>query len=185
MIYVVLAAGESRRMGFAKVFTPLRGRSPLERIAALLAGREAIAVVPAGRQGDAQRIAPQMRVVPNGEPELGMTHSLRLALPAIEKGEDFGIVLGDKPFVQRATLERLEAALRGFDVVYPVNPSDVPGHPVLFAARARDLVASLPDGDTLTRLRDDPSLRSMRVEIEDPGAFADFDEPAEWEAADA
>jgi molybdenum cofactor cytidylyltransferase len=185
MIYVVLAAGESRRMGFEKVFTPLRGRSPLERIAALLDGRSGLVVVPPERQREAQRLAPQMRVLCNGEPKRGMTHSLRLAMEAVEEETDFGVLLGDKPFVARATLDRMERAFVDVDVAYPVDAAGVPGHPVLFTARARALLSKLPDGDTLAGLRDDPSLKRSAVLVDDSGAFADLDEPAEWQAADA
>ncbi|HEY9084543.1 MAG TPA: NTP transferase domain-containing protein [Candidatus Tyrphobacter sp.] len=185
MIYVVLAAGESRRMGFAKVFAPLRGRSPLERIAALLEGREAIVVVPPERRRDAQRMAPRMRMVPNGEPGRGMTHSLRLALEAVEADADFGILLGDEPFLSRATLERIEEAFAGVDVAYPVNAEGVPGHPVIFAARLRARLRELPDGDALSQLRDDSSLVRSVVRCDDPGAYRDLNEPADWEAADA
>lgn len=181
MIYVVLAAGESRRMGFAKVFTPLAGAgTPLERIAALLEGRGAVVVVPPEHSAGARRMAPYMRIVVNAEPERGMAHSLRLALATIAPGEDFGVLLGDKPFLRRSTLERMEASLAGFDVAYPVSRAGVPGHPVLFAASARAIVEHLPDGDTLARARDDRSLRSNGITVDDEGAFADLDEPGDW-----
>jgi len=181
VIYVVLAAGESRRMGFAKVFTPLAGAgAPLERIAALLEARGAVVVVPPERRADARRMAPDMRVVLNAEPERGMTHSLLLGLAAVPQDSPFGVLLGDKPFLRRSTLERMERALDGFDVAYPVDAAGVPGHPVLFSPRARGLVDALPDGDTISVVRDDPSLQRRIVEVADDGAFRDFDEPAEW-----
>ncbi|MHB8433518.1 MAG: nucleotidyltransferase family protein [Candidatus Tyrphobacter sp.] len=183
MIYVVLAAGESRRMGFAKVFTPLAGAgTPLERIAALLEARRAVVVVPPERRADARRMAPDMRVVLNAEPERGMTHSLLLGLAAVPQDSPFGVLLGDKPFLRRSTLERMEASLAGFDVAYPVSRAGVPGHPVIFAAPARAIVEHLPDGDTLARARDDRSLRSNALAVEDEGAFLDLDEPGDWRA---
>lgn len=184
MTYAVLAAGSSTRMGFAKVFTPLGlDGAPLERIAALLDGRDAVVVVPPERMDDVRRMAPAMRVVSNERPERGMVHSLRLALAAIGEGEDFGVVLGDKPFLTRATLEALERALHGHDVVYPTSADAVPGHPVLFAASARERALRLPDGDTIFTLRDDPALRSAPVRVDDAGAFRDLDSPAQWESA--
>lgn len=183
MTYVVLAAGTARRMGFAKVFTPLRGTPPLSRLAALLQGREAIAVVPPERAGEARAMAPAMRVVVNAQPERGMAHSLRLAVAMLDG--DFGVLLGDKPFLRAQTLHVLERALDGADVVYPVRADGVPGHPVLFASHLRERALALPDGDTIVRLRDDPSLRRTRLEIHDGGAFDDLDEPAQWSAADA
>lgn len=184
MTYVVLAAGSSTRMGFDKVFAPLgSGGAPLERVATLLRERCAILVVPRERVEEARRMAPGMRVVVNGEPQRGMAHSLRLALEALDDGEDFGVLLGDKPFLTRATLDALERALRDHDVVYPVSEGGIPGHPVLFAATVREKALQLPDGDTIFTLRDEPALRSARVLIDDAGAFSDLDTPAHWEAA--
>ncbi len=169
-------------MGFAKVFTPLAGGgAPLERIAALLHDREAAVVVPPERRDEASRMAPRMRIVVNAQPERGMTHSLRLALAAIAVASPFGVLLGDKPFLRRAALERVEASLAGFDVAYPVSSAGVPGHPVLFAPRARAIVELLPDGDTLARVRNDASLRSNPVALDDEGAFLDLDEPDDWQ----
>jgi CTP:molybdopterin cytidylyltransferase MocA len=184
MTYVVLAAGASRRMGFDKVFTPLGGgESPLQRIAALLEGRVAIVVVPSRHLADAATMAPALRAVENDEPARGMAHSLRRALTAIGEHEDFGVLLGDKPFFGATLLDRMERAFEGFDVAYPVSALGVPGHPVLFSARVRALAESLPDGDTLALLRDDPSLRRNAVLVKDAGAFADLNDPEQWAAA--
>lgn len=171
-------------MGFDKVFTPLgRGESPLQRIAALLEGRNAIAVVPSKHLAGAQRMAPALRLVANDEPQRGMTHSLRRALSVVDEPGDLAILLGDKPFFNTLLLDRMERALDGFDVAYPVSNEGAPGHPVLFSTRAQELVSFLPEGDTLAQVRDDPSLRRHRVLIENSGAFADLNDPAQWAAA--
>lgn len=183
MTYVVLAAGTASRMGFDKIFTPLAGAAPLARLARLLAGRRAIAVVPPARRAEAARIAPGLKIVENGDPQRGMAHSLQLALARMSDVEDFGVLLGDKPFVLVGTLELLEARLNGCDVVYPVDAGGAPGHPVLFSHRARAAVLALPDGDSLAHARDDRSLRSLRVPVEDRGAFKDLDQPDDWQTA--
>lgn len=182
MIYVVLAAGASRRMGFPKVFTPLPRKegTPLERIAALLEGRDGIAVVPPAHRDDAARMAPRLRLVVNGEAERGMAHSLRCALVEVDEEAAFGVLLGDKPFLTRSSLDALEAAFAGYDVAYPLSPARIPGHPVLFSPRARPFASRLSDGDTLSQLRDEPQLRRTVVRLDDPGAFRDLDEPAQW-----
>lgn len=171
-------------MGFDKVFAPLGGgEAPLQRIAAALDARSGIVVVPSKYLATAASMAGGLRAVANDQPERGMAHSLRIALCIVGENEDFAILLGDKPFVSVPLLERMERAFNGFDVAYPRNARGVPGHPVLFRAGARGLASTLPDGDTLALLRDNPSLRRNIVSLEDPGAFADLNDPEQWTAA--
>lgn len=187
-MYVILAAGRSRRMGFDKPVTPLAGRAPLARIGAALGEREVIVVVPSHLAGAARQLLNQARVIANDEPNLGMAHSLRCALSAIDETRAFAIVLADMPAITRTVIERTEALFleSHADVTYPVNASGVPGHPVLFSPRARVLIDALPAGDTLRAARDDESLRRATWVCEDDGAFRDLDDPQQWETfADA
>lgn len=169
-------------MGFAKVFTELGGRTPLQRIAGALAEREAICVAPSARLAAAHEQAPAMHIVPNDAPELGMTRSLQLALREIERDRWVGVVLADMPFLTSALLDALEslAAVPDTDIVYPENDAGVPGHPVLFSSRARCVLERLPSGDTLRIARDDPSLTRRTLPFAHPGAYTDVDTPEDW-----
>jgi CTP:molybdopterin cytidylyltransferase MocA len=183
MHYVILAAGESRRMGFDKTITPLALRSPLARITQALGRRPALIVVPTHLSEDAARIAPAAGIVINDEQSLGMTHSLHLALASIERHSPFGVLLGDMPGMTEATIERTEALLRGeVDVAFPVDPAGTPGHPVLFSARARSVVEALPFGDTVRSARDNATLRRATWCCADRSAFLDLDVPEDWNA---
>lgn len=182
-VYVVLAAGESRRMGFDKTVTPLGLRSPLARVAEALGRRRALIVVPPNLSDEAARIAPAARIVVNREQARGMAHSLHLALSLIERESPFGVLLGDMPSMTEATIGRTEAMLCGdADVAFPVDLAGTPGHPVLFSARARPIVEALPDGDTLRIARDDASLRRASWRCCDRSAFLDLDVPEDWKA---
>ncbi|HTA38586.1 MAG TPA: nucleotidyltransferase family protein [Candidatus Acidoferrales bacterium] len=181
-VYVVLAAGAARRMGFDKVLTALDGRSPLARVVAALGERERIVVVPSSRSAQAAAAAPDSRIVTNDEPDRGMTRSLLIALECVRRERAFGVLPADMPAMSEATVAATEAMLTDdVDVAYPVDESGVPGHPVLFAARARAIVEALPEGDTLRRARDDATLRRATWVCMDRSAFFDVDEPADWE----
>ncbi len=186
MIYVVLAAGGSERMGFDKVTTPLAGRAPLARIAATLGKRSTIVVTRLELRAACVQAAPHASVLINPTPERGMSSSLKVANGAIAADATIGVLLADKPFLHEATLAALESELasRPRDVLYPVDDGGVSGHPVYFGPRARARLAELPDGDTLAQLRNEASLTRGAVLCRDEGAFADVDSPDAWRAAE-
>jgi CTP:molybdopterin cytidylyltransferase MocA len=181
-MYVVLAAGAARRMGFDKVVTPFHGRSSLERVVAALGGRDRVVVVPTRRLAEAAAAAPASQIVTNDEPERGMTRSLRIGLERVARDRAFGVLPADMPAMSETTIAATEALLvDGIDVAYPVDERGVAGHPVVFAPGARAIVEALPEGDTLRRARDDATLRRATWTCTDRSAFFDLDEPADWD----
>lgn len=116
----------------------------------------------------------EVELVVNGEPELGMSHSLALANRFLSAKIPMIVLLGDKPLVSESLIETICGAAPGADVVYPVR-GDEPGHPVLLSTRARTCVDGLPFGDTLRLLRADARLTSHAVKTADAGATFDVD----------
>jgi CTP:molybdopterin cytidylyltransferase MocA len=186
LVYIVLAAGDAKRMGRDKAIEPLAGRSPLARLARTLGDREAI-VVTSGRLAEAcAAAAPNATIAVNADPSRGMTSSLAAAGEFIDPGAAIGVLLADKPLLDEATLIACERAFAtsNADVLYPVDANGNGGHPVYFAARARGFIATLPGGDTLRQLRDHPHLASTTLRIDDPGAYLDLDTPEHWQQAE-
>jgi CTP:molybdopterin cytidylyltransferase MocA len=168
-------------MGSDKLSRALAGRSPLERIRRLLAGRSVVLVVSKERSQTYAAQIPQARIVVNERPQDGMTSSLRSAIPLLGHCDRIGIMLADKPLLLRATLERLErdAATSQHDVVYPISNAGEPGHPVFLSRNAAETAMQLPNGDTLRALRTDSSLAIRAVECHDAGAYLDIDTEAD------
>lgn len=160
-----LAAGEGRRFGGGKLLRPFRGRPlvayALDTLAqirerGLIAG--GIAVIP-DRNTALRQLARDrgLRVVNNRDPGLGMSHSIRLGLEAMEHfaldpAPDAAlVVLGDQPRVPITAIEAVvEAWRKGAGPV--VRPSyelegGAPGHPVILTRAAWPLVGTL-SGDT-------------------------------------
>lgn len=117
-----------------------------------------------------------VRVIVNDAPHLGMNRSLALAHAVVTEEHAIAVLLVDTPFVDAALLARVIAARAGADVAHP-RRGDVPGHPVIFGPRARALIDSLPPGDSLRQLRDDPTLARVRIAIDDHLPFIDIDTP--------
>ena len=177
---VILAAGTSSRVGGQKLLMNFRGRPLIEHALGaaahlqpvVVAGRELVAYL-AGREGVVTLL--------NARPELGMTHSLAIANRFVHPTLTLAVLLGDKPLVTPALIGSICAAAEEADCVYPVR-GDEPGHPVVISTRARARIESLPSGDTLRMLRDDPQLRSQAIQTDDPGAYFDVDTAEALEA---
>lgn len=160
-----LAAGEGRRFGGGKLLRPHRGR-PLvayaldtlveTRARGLIAG--GIAVIP-DRNTALRQLARDrgLRVSNNRDPGLGMSHSLRIGLEAMDQfaldpAPDAALVLlGDQPRVPIAAIEKVVEAWRkgAGPVVRPAYAADggTPGHPVILTREVWPLI-SLLSGDT-------------------------------------
>lgn len=170
---VILAAGTSSRVGKQKLLLAFRGTPMIERAIAaahawdpvVVAGPEVTAYL-AGRTG--------LTVLRNDRPDLGMSHSLKLANRVLAGSAALIVLLGDKPLVSSGLIEGICSAAGAADIVYPVRGAQ-PGHPVFLSPRARERINDLPDGDTLRMLRDDARLRVQAVETDDEGAFFDVD----------
>lgn len=172
---VILAAGESKRMGAQKLLMAFHGRTMIEyaiEAAArwhplVVAGRDVAAYL-AGRS--------HCELIVNARPQRGMAHSLVLANAEIPDDHALIVLLGDKPLVTPELIAQLCARLGEADVAFPRHPqTEEPGHPVVFSPRARKKIALLPDGDSLRLLRDDPSLLRRELSTEDRGAYFDID----------
>ena len=179
---VVLAAGRALRMGGGKLLLPLGAGTVLDAVLEACSGYPTVVVAaPDLAETLSRRLALwQRHVVVNHAPERGMSHSLRLADHAISAERAVAVLLGDKPLVTRALVERTIAALdAGTDVAFPQRDG-VPGHPVVLSPRARGLIDTLRDGDTLHVLRDDPRLLRKPLPIDDDGAYVDIDTEADY-----
>lgn len=148
---VLLAAGESSRMGSPKQLLPFAGR-PLLRHAAesALASRASGVIVVLGAR------APQLRpvleglpleIVENPEWSQGMGSSIRAGILAAASHHPAGAILAlaDQPFVTPETYNRLIAARdRSALPIVAAQYAGTAGVPALFAADLFPALATLP-----------------------------------------
>lgn len=177
MTIVILAAGSARRMGKQKLLLPIDGRPIIEHVLAAASAWPIVVVT-------GEEVAPtlghtSLQIARNAAPERGMSHSLKLGNAVVEDAEPIAVLLGDLPDITAASIAAvIEAYDDTVDVVVP-RCGETFVHPVVFGPRARGKIAALPDGDTLKRLRDDPSLRRRIVET-DRGCLTDIDTPSDY-----
>ena len=188
---IVLAAGESSRMGQPKAALPLGppGQTVLSRgVASLLAAGVPDVVVVAGAHPQAVRDAlvvadPRVRVIDHPGWRDGQLSSILCGLDAVDTPqlEAVLVTLVDVPLVHPATTRALIQAWRdgGAPLVRPARGEEH-GHPVLFDRR---LFAELRRADPSRGAK--PVVHAhahdlMNLPVSDEGAFLDLDTPDDY-----
>jgi molybdenum cofactor cytidylyltransferase len=193
----VLAAGRAHRFGGAKLMAPFRGLPLVAHVlevvkAARSAGliAEACAVVP-GEDEPLRSLVRQAGLVPvpNDNPALGISQSLRLGLAelAARCGGCLGaaiVLLGDQPLVR---LDALDVLIQGWRngqgsllrPRYAASPR-VPGHPVLLDRSLWPLAERITGDHGLGTILQpgEPGVVSLDL----PGVNPDIDTPDDLHA---
>jgi molybdenum cofactor cytidylyltransferase len=186
---VILAAGESRRMGEAKLLLPFRGRTILECvIEAVLRSSVDRTVVVLGAYED--RLRPVLAGYPveiavNPEYHAGMLSSVRRGLRSLPAEIRAALIFpGDQPGIAVGTIESVLTAYRttGKGIVLPVR-SGRGGHPLLLDMKYRTAVEGLDSGLGLRSLLALYPSDVERVGVEDSGALLDIDTPEDYRRA--
>ncbi len=175
---IVLAAGKSTRMGPRdKLLLPLGHSTVLERtVHAAVESDAGEVVVVTGWRDYRTVLAPySVRLVENPAHDEGMASSIRTGIRA--EGPPpiaYGIMLGDMPFVQPATIAHL-AESAGRDAIVVPRCEGSPGHPVFFGAAYRsDLLALGGDVGARSVVRVHEN-RVVGVHTDDSGVLRDID----------
>ncbi len=180
---IVLAAGQARRMGAAKLALPFGSETVLGATLAAVASGGLPALVVLGGHADVLRaVVGALPSVEAPDHALGLAHSLRAGVAAAPRAWDGAlVVLGDMPWVRPATYRTLTEALRsGAVAVRPVH-GRTPGNPVGFARALFPALLALEGdrgaGAILGR------LPVSDVPVDDPGIHRDIDTPADLPGA--
>jgi molybdenum cofactor cytidylyltransferase len=186
---LVLAAGESRRMGYPKPLLRYRGKTFLESIldAASAAGLEKclIALAPdADNVLQAHQLLSGM-VVRNEAPEAGPIGSIRAGIRAVLNHPVEALLVWpvDHPHVSVSTVQALVARFyqTRAAIVVPVYRGRR-GHPVLFSRSVfEELLESSDSEGARAVVRKDPN-RVTEVPVGDPAILEGIDTPAQYEA---
>ena len=189
---VIMAGGDSRRMGRDKASLPLGEQSLIEHVAAALNpvfGKVFVSVRRPRPDIDLPQICD---LVPDAGPLAGLCASLAKVASSGDAATSWIFVVAtDMPFVQGRLIERLAQEREGFDAVVPV----VDGHPQPLAAFYS--TAALPALERVLAGDGKHSLRAAlerlnvcyvdqsRLQESDPAlrSFVDLDTPQELDRA--
>ena len=186
---IVLAAGNSVRMGTQKLLLPYTGTTVIRHIVQQVAdSRVDHVIVVAGRDAVAIKTALdglRITVVINEQPDGDMLSSVRCGLRALPtECEAALIVLGDQPSISPGLINQLGAALvaSGRGIVVPAYQGRR-GHPLLFSVQYRAEVLTGYDGVGLKGLPDAHPDDVHEVAVADDGVVIDIDVPDDYQAA--
>lgn len=183
---VILAAGESRRMGQPKLLLPWRDGCVLDAVLAAVSAApfdDAVLVSGAYRERVEEVAAYHgIRCVFNPDYASGQSTSLITGLNALPDDTAATFILADQPGLNDALLRRLIEAYRqsGAPILRPRTLQGRAGHPVLFAPALFAELRAL-SGDVGGR----PVLQAHKNEIQylladDDGIWQDLDTPEEY-----
>ncbi len=184
---LILAAGESRRMGRDKALLTYHGQSFLETIISnLKAAAIGKITVVLGHHAEAIQRAVNLaavRVVINHDYPKGQTSSLQLGLAAaMEDSPEAAILcLVDHPAISSAVIVQLRERFESTrsPVLIPTYKGER-GHPVVISRALFPELLSLqpaePANSVIRKYRD----ATQFVEVADPGILLDVDDPAAY-----
>lgn len=186
---LVLAAGESRRMGRPKPLLPWNGATLIAHIVDALQSSQVHGTnVVTGHQGAevAQALAgTTARCIPNPDYRDGMLSSVRAGLRALAEQTDAVLLcLCDQPHLPPALVDGLIDCYDA-DVARIVVPSTQGrrGHPLLFSFDYRDEILAGYDDTGLRGLLERHADALLHWNTDDGGILVDLDTPEDYARA--
>ena len=183
---IILAAGESRRMGFPKMFLQFNGRTMIENVIANVcesAVYNTMVVLGAEKESLIELIAKsQVLYCYNENYKEGMLSSVKCGFRNLPS--DYSAVLvfqGDQPFITPKAINAVIKAylLSGKGIVIPTFQNKR-GHPLLIDRKYRDEIGKLSAAKGLHSLADKFSDDVLEVDTDESGILRDFDTYEEY-----
>jgi molybdenum cofactor cytidylyltransferase len=193
---IVLAAGQSRRMGRNKLLIEIDGAAMVERaVDAALASAAGPVIVVTGHEAPSIRTRLAGRdvvLVDNPDYAQGLSTSLRRGIAALpETADGLVVCLADMPGIDARLIDRLIAAfnpVEGREIIAPTRHGKR-GNPVLWGNRFLPELAGVSGDSGAKHLLGSYPEYLVEIEAEDDGVLTDLDTPealAAWHArADA
>ena len=183
---IVLAAGESRRMGTQKLLLPFGDATVIESVVlTALASRvdRVLVVLGADKDDVREELEPLgIDLVVNDNFAEGMLSSVQAGFAALPPAAEAAVVmLSDQPFLPAGVVDAVVEAFRrsGKGIVVPAFQGRR-GHPVLIGLKYHDEVLALDPTDGLRRLMRAHPDDIFEAAVEDANILRDMDVPEDY-----
>jgi len=185
---IVLAAGESKRMGFPKMLLDFGGKTMLERVIENVTGSDVdkIMVVLGAEREKLMSIVNKLPVsyCYNENYSDGMLSSVKCGFKNIPEGYEAVLVFqGDQPYIKAGVINSVIKAYRSSDygLLMPVC-NGKRGHPLLIDFRYNNEIELLDSSEGLRSLAQKFSNDVLEVETAEEGILRDFDTYSEYKS---
>ncbi len=182
---ILLAAGESRRMGFPKPLLRLNGETFLAHTAvSMLQTTERLIIVLGAHRDAVVAAVPvdnRITVIENPDYALGQLSSIKAGLRAVSAHADAAIVhLVNHPTVLPESFSRLATEYESSQKpILVARYRGRRGHPVLFGRSIFDELQQAPTDVGARAVVKADVDRVIYVDVDDPGVLLDLDTPAD------
>lgn len=184
---ILLAAGESRRMGSQKLLLSFGSSTVIAHIVDQLL-RSAVDKVFVVLGHDAERIAQELsgrpiNVVPNPNYKAGMLSSVRCGLQALpQQCEAVMVMLGDQPAITSKLVDEMVRSFTSADkgILVPLYRGKR-GHPILFSEHYRNEILTRYDNVGLRGLLHAHPDDIFELSVSMPSVLSDIDYPEDYQ----
>ena len=186
---ILLAAGESRRMGYPKPLLKIAERTFVEHALATMLEVVPRVVVVLGAHAERIQAAvpadPRVSVVENRNFSRGQLSSLQTGIEAVRRDLDGVMIhLADHPIVRADTFRAVLSSYgRGGEQIVIARYQGRRGHPVIFDRSVFDELMHTPDSEGARAVVNADASRVSYAEVDDPGVVLDLDTPEDVEQA--
>ena len=178
---IILAAGESKRMGFPKMLLQINGKNMIEKVIENVAESDTdgiLVVLGASRERLVDLVSTyDVKYCYNENYKEGMLSSVQCAFRNLPTDIEAVLVFqGDQPFISHVVADSVIKAFRtsGKGIVIPVF-NGKRGHPLLLDRKYREEIEMLDPDEGLRSIARIYSDDVFEVETADPGILKDFD----------
>jgi molybdenum cofactor cytidylyltransferase len=184
---IILAAGESKRMGFPKMLLQFNGMSMLENVIKNVTASgvdNTLVVLGAEREALTDLVSKtSVEYCFNDNYKEGMLSSVKCGFRNLTSDPEAVLVFqGDQPFISPGIINRIIEGYRssGKGIVIPVYKGKR-GHPLLIDRKYQNEIELLDDREGLRSLSHKFHDDVLEIETDDPGILRDFDTYEEYE----